>query len=160
MPWKPMQIDRPEVAHNQARLNNEAIVKHVSFRKQVSFMEPHQEPQEERKAQSQSLLDILELQDKELDVEFSEFDYVENVEENSDVDSIGPANGSEMDLEELLADDEEESVEEAEELSFFSIGNIKQKVEQNANARKDEKVNVVVAEQPMGLANSLAMRFD
>ena len=108
--------------------------------KQVSFRVPLQEPQEEKKAQSESLLDILELQDKELDVEYSEFDYVENVEHMSDVDSMGPANGSVMDHEELLvdggsiSDDEELSMEEH---SFFSIGNIKQNNEQNANARKD-----------------------
>lgn len=67
----------------------------------------------------------------------------------SDVDSVGPAHGSVMDHEELLvdgsiiSDDEEVSMEE---LPFFSNGNIKQNILQNANARKDEIVNVVVAE--------------
>ena len=70
----------------------------------------------------------------------------------SDVDSVGPAHGSVMDHEELLvdggiiSDDEEESMEEAEELQFFSIGNIRQKILPNANARNEEKVKVVVAE--------------
>lgn len=64
MPWKPMQIDGPVEALDQARLKSKVIVKQVRFR------EPHQEPQEEKKAQFESLLDILELQDKELDDEF------------------------------------------------------------------------------------------
>ena len=71
------------------------------------------------------------------------------MEDRSDDDSVRPAHGSVMDHEELLvdgdiiSDDEEVSMEE---LPFFSIGNIKQNILQNANARNDEKVNVVVAE--------------
>ena len=55
----------------QVRSNNKVIVKHVSF------MEAHQEPQEEQKAQHApiSLLEVLEMQDRELDVEFEDFDY-------------------------------------------------------------------------------------